>query len=256
VDVEFIEFSDATQQLDAPTSALHLSIADIQIQEGNKAGATKAKLVLTLDNPATETFTVDLNTEDGTAIAGKDYKAVQQTITFNEGDKTASVQIPITSDKVFEADENFTVHLDNLSLDSVEIDNADATVTILNDDKPSLSFAAVKVTEGQKGKANAEISVTLSDVISQAVKVHYQTVDGSALKAKDYKATTGDLIIPANAKTAKFSIPIINDKIGEQTETFSVKFSTPDNATLPSNSSVTVTILDDDAPIVLTGTTS
>jgi hypothetical protein len=177
---------------------------------------------------------------------------VQKTITFNEGDKSASVQIPITSDKVFEEDENFSVQISNSSLDSIEFDKSDATVTILNDDKPSLSFKAVKITEGQKGKANADVSVTLSSVISQAVKVHYQTVDGTALKAKDYAATTGDLIIPANSKTAKISIPILDDKIGEPTETFSVKFSIPDNATLPSNSSVTVTILDND-PIALIG---
>ncbi len=255
-DVEFVEFSDGTESLGVSTTPLHLSIADISIQEGNKAGATNAKVVLTLDKPATETFTVDLNTQDGTALVGKDYKAVQKTITFNEGDKKASVQIPIISDKVFEADENFSVHLDNLSLDSVELDNTDANVTILNDDKPSLSFAAVKITEGQKGKANAEISVTLSSVISQAVKVHYQTVDGTALKAKDYTATTGDLIIPANTKTAKISIPIIDDKLAESTETFTVKFSAPDYALLPNNASATVSILDNDSPILVTGTPS
>ena len=255
-DVEFVEYSDATEKLGVSTTPLHLSIADISIQEGNKAGATNAKVVLTLDKPATDTFTVDLNTEDGTAFAGKDYKAVQKTITFNEGDKTVSVQIPIISDKVFEANENFSVHLDNLSLDSVELDNTDANVTILNDDKPSLSFAAVKITEGQKGKANAEISVTLSSAISQAVKVHYQTVDGTALKAKDYTATTGDLIIPANTKTAKISIPIIDDKLAESTETFTVKFSAPDYALLPNNASATVSILDNDSPILVTGTPS
>ena len=65
--------------------------------------------------------------------------------------------------------------------------------------------------------------------------------------AKDYKATAGDLIIPANTKTTKVLIPIIDDKIGESTETFTVKFSAPDNALLPSNASATVTILDNDS---------
>ena len=262
VDVEFVQYSDVTEQIESGVSEtpLHLSIADVQIPEGNKANATKAKLVLTLDKPATETFTVDLNTvdstnaEDGIATAGKDYKAVKKTtITFNAGEQSASLQIPITSDKVFEPDENFTVHIDNVSLDTIELDNTDATVTILNDDKPSLSFAGVKITEGQKGKANAEVNVMLSNAISQPVKVHYQTVDGSALKSKDYTATTGDLTIPANTKSMKVSIPIIDDKIGENTETFTMKFSNPDNATLPSNSSVTITILDNDSPIGLTG---
>ncbi|MDD2865187.1 MAG: Calx-beta domain-containing protein, partial [Methylococcales bacterium] len=253
VDIEFVAFSDTTEQLGISKSALHLSMADVSIQEGNKANSTNAKVVLTLDNPATETFTVDLNTEDGTALVGKDYKAVQKTITFNEGDKSATVQIPIISDKVFELDENFTVHIDNVSLDSIELNNTDATIMILNDDKPSLSFAAVKITEGQKGKVNADVSVTFSNVISQAIKVHYQTVDGTALKAKDYLATTGDLIIPANTKTAKISIPIIDDKISESIENFMVKFSNPENALLPSNASVTITISDNDVPISLTG---
>ncbi|MDD2864980.1 MAG: Calx-beta domain-containing protein [Methylococcales bacterium] len=253
VDIEIVEFSDGKQTLDVPAELLTLSIADVQIQEGNKTNSTSAKLILTLNKPATDTFTVDLNTEDSTALAGKDYKAVKKTLTFNEGDQSASVQIPITSDKIFESDENFTVHIGNVSSDSIELSNTDATVTILNDDKPSLSFAGVKITEGQKGKANAEVSVTLSSPIPQPVKVHYQTVDGSALKSKDYMATTGDLTIPANTKTAKVLIPIIDDKVGEKMETFMLKFSNPDNATLPTNSSATITILDNDSPIGLTG---
>ena len=93
----------------------------------------------------------------------------------------------------------------SVGVDSVELDNPDATITIQNDDKPSLSFSAVTITEGQKGNANAKITVSLSDIISQAVKVHYTTVDGTALKAKDYTATTGDLTIPANTASIRLT---------------------------------------------------
>lgn len=253
-DIEIVQFSDEQQILEVP-KGVRLSITDVTVIEGDKSGSTKALVSLRLNRPAPEDFTVSVSTEDGTATAKKDYTPLNaQKILFKEGQQNADIRISIVSDKIFEEDENFTVLLDDVSSENVELDNTQATVTIQNDDKPTLAFKSVTITEGQKGKANAEVVVTVSSLISQPIKVHYETVNKTAMSGKDFDATVGDLIIPANTKTGKVLIPIIDDKISEPTETFTVKFSSPENATLPSNSSVTVTILDNDKPILLTGT--
>jgi Ca2+-binding RTX toxin-like protein len=250
-DIETLKFSDSEFPIVNTAGTLHLSVADVTVKEGGVAAVT-----LKLDGNPTEAFTVKVTTVDNTAKTKSDYTPVSQTLTFNPDQASATVKIQTIQDKVFEPSETFSIELSALSDANVELIETAATITIEDDDKPSLSFAPIKITEGQKGKTNAEISVTLSDVIAQVVKVHYQTVDGTAKKASDYTATVGDLKIPANTKTATFSIPIIDDKIPEKMETFSVKFSAPENAILPSNGSVTVTILDNDSTIALVGTTT
>lgn len=252
-DVEIVQFSDGEQILEVP-KGVRLSVADVTVVEGDKNGSTKALVSLRLNRPAPEDFSVSISTEDGTAMAKKDYTPLNaQKVIFKEGQQNADVRIAIFSDKTFEEDENFAVLLSDVSSDNVELENTEATVTIQNDDKPSLSFKGITITEGEKGKANAEIVVNVSNVTQQEITVHYKTVNKTAMSGKDFDATVGDLIIPANTKTAKILIPILDDKISESTETFTVKFSNPENATLPSNSSVTVTILDNDKPISLTG---
>ncbi len=251
-DIEYVQFSDNLMDL-FESQKLELSIVDENIQEGDKNGNKTAILKLVLNQAAEEDFTVDIQTQDGTAQAGKDYKAVSQTLTIKAGEKSADIKIPIISDNVFEEDENFTVSLSS-SNKNLAFKNTEATVTILNDDNTTLSFKNISIKEGQKGKMNAEVTVSLLNPISKDVMVHYQTVDKMALSGKDYTATVGDLTIPANTTSAKIQIPILNDNIKETTETFAVKFSNPVNALLPKNASVTVTILDDDT-ISLVGVT-
>ncbi|EJW71555.1 hypothetical protein WUBG_17539, partial [Wuchereria bancrofti] len=60
------------------------------------------------------TIMVDYYTEDGTANAGDDYIPVKGTLIFHPEDKIQKVTIEIVDDDVFEEDEHFYLHLNNL----------------------------------------------------------------------------------------------------------------------------------------------
>jgi Calx-beta domain-containing protein len=62
---------------------------------------------------ATGVVTVDYATSDGTASAGSDYTATSGTLTFNQGETSKTLTIPIGNDGVFEADETVNVTLSN-----------------------------------------------------------------------------------------------------------------------------------------------
>jgi serralysin len=255
-DVEFVKFNDAQVQLatiggfdSIPT----ISVKDVTLAEGNKNGSTRATVVITLDKPSTEDVTVEISTEDGTAVDGDDYNALNaETITFAAGETSKTVPINITSDLVWENDENFIVILDNAQ--GAEVDQGQATVTITNDDKPSLSIAsAVSITEGEAGKANAEVIVTLSAPVTQDVTVSYKTTDGTAKStgsAADFTNTKGTLTFKAGEMTKKILVPIADDKLAESSEDFRVTLSSAKGALLDTAHSVSkVTILDNDAPV-------
>lgn len=77
--------------------------------------------------------TVDVATVDGTAVAGEDYEALTQTLTFEEGDdRVETVEIPILADDDADGGETFTVELSNPT-GSISNTGGPATVTITDD---------------------------------------------------------------------------------------------------------------------------
>jgi hypothetical protein len=254
-DIEFVRFNDGDVQLDtiggSPEGIPTISVKDVTLAEGNKNGSTKATVVLTLDKPSSEDVTVEISTDDGTAVDGDDYEALNaETVTFAAGETSKVVPIKITSDLIWEEDENFIVMLDNPQ--GAEVGDAQATVTITNDDKPSLSIVdSVTVTEGVTGKANAEITVSLSAPVSQTVTVSYKTTDGTAKStgtSVDFTNTKGTLTFKAGETTQKILVPIADDKLVEQNEDFRVTLSNAKGSLLDTTHSVSkVTIVDNDS---------
>ena len=59
--------------------------------------------------------TVNYATSNGTAIAGQDYTATSGTLTFDGGQTSKTVTIPITNDGVFEPDETFNLILSDVT---------------------------------------------------------------------------------------------------------------------------------------------
>jgi|GEM_PF-2265138 len=253
-DIEFVQFSDKQVQLETLggfDSVPKISVQDVTLAEGNKEGATKAKVVLTLDKPSTEEITVEVSTEDGTAVEDEDYEALNaETITFVAGVTKQTVNINLISDLISEEDENFFVKLDNPQ--NAEVEQVEATVIIANDDKPSLSIASmVSVTEGEKGKANAEILVSLSASVSQTVTVAYKTTDGTAKStgtAADFVNTKGTLTFKAGETSQKIIVPIVDDKLTEKNETFTVTLSSAKGALLDTSAAKSkITIVDNNS---------
>lgn len=77
--------------------------------------------------------TVDVVTLDGTAVAGEDYDAVSETLTFVENDdRVETIDITILADDEADGGEVFTVELSNPT-GSISATGAPATVTIVDD---------------------------------------------------------------------------------------------------------------------------
>ena len=117
---------------------------------------------------------------------------------------------------------------------------------------PTLQVEDVSASEGEGA---LEFTVSLADgaTATEAVTVDYATSDGDALAGNDYTGTSGTLTIPPGTSSGVISVPIIDDDVAEDDETFTLTLSNPSNAALPgSGSSVAVigTIADDEKPRV------
>jgi Ca2+-binding RTX toxin-like protein len=106
---------------------------------------------------------------------------------------------------------------------------------------PILSINNLTVVEGRD--ANAVLALSLNNPSSQAITVNYTTSPVTATANSDYTTKTSTLTIAANATKGTISIPILNDNLNENNETFTITLSDPVNATL-GNTKGTVTITD------------
>ncbi len=223
------------------TGTLQLLSAAVSVVES----ATNVTLTVTRTGATNVTLSVDYVTADGTATNGLDYTGVTNTLNFAAGDKSKTISIPLLNDTDIEGNETFTVTLSNPS-GAVLGTNTVGSVTILdNDSVIQLSTNALTVAESA-GKLN--VNVTRTGGLAAAATVHYATTNDTATAGSDYTALFGTLTFAAGETNKVLVLTILNDTAYETNESFGLVLSAPTGeATLGSNTAVTVTITDNDS---------
>jgi chitinase len=228
---------------DDPVPAI--SIADATVIEGN-AGSANATLTLSLVNASAFATTVDVATADGSAVSPLDYAAATGTVTFAPGDLTATFDVAVTGDALYEGDETFSVVL----AAPVGGTLADPTgdVTIVDDEgRPVLSVGDATVTEPDHGTAPATFTVTLSAPSSFPVVVEYATVDGTA-GPDDFTPATGTITLSPGAVGDTVTVDVLGDFAVEPDEGFTLELRNPVGALVGDGSGLGTIVNDDDPP--------
>lgn len=236
-----------------------VTITDISANEDDGA----ITVTVTSSNEVDAGFSVDVFTTDGTATtADSDYTAVTSlTLTFaGAPGEMETFTITPTADNKVESDETVTIGMTNLNpnvavLTSADINITDTgTVTILNDDSTVITIEDVKVVEAD-GVAN--LTATLTNPVQGGFVLNASTVNGTAVFGPDYTGFTDTAVATFTGtvgETQSISISITDDMVGEEIENFSVTLSsvagTTTGASFDITDTATVTITDDDAPVV------
>ena len=119
---------------------------------------------------------------------------------------------------------------------------------VLEQAQVQLTVAGVSV---QENAGTATITVTRTGGTGQAVSVDFATSDGTALTGRDYTATSGTITFAPGETTKTITIPITDDMIVEDNETFTITLTNATGfASLGAQSSAVVTIVDNDLPVV------
>jgi parallel beta-helix repeat protein len=242
---------------DEPKSALSIA-RDTFVTEGN-SGTTYAHVPVSLTPPAGFPVTVTFMATYGSATPGEDYQASGGSITFQPGEKTKVVDLPVFGDTKYELDETFGITLNLLSATpendvTFDLQNYGAQITIVNDDVGKvLCTPSFSVTEGASGSFPvAEITCTTDSDLYGAI--HYVTAPGGTAGPDDFASTSGSLYFNPQSGPQKIRIPIFGDDTVEPNEQFTINLraepSPPWNF-IVEPAAITVTILNDDTPGVL-----
>lgn len=94
------------------------------------------------------------------------------------------------------------------------------------------------------------VGVTRNGNITTPVTINYTTSNGTAETSTDYVATSGALQFAPGETIKFFSVPIVDDGLVERTETINVTLTAAAGVVLGSPFKSTITILDDDKPLL------
>ena len=145
---------------------------------------------------------------------------------------TTTIELETVDDEVAEAIGAVTATITDGDTYRVS-DAASTTVAITDNDgvEPkvevrrsdvTVSFAATRYEVSEDGRV-LDFTVRLSAVSLEAVTVDYATASGTATAGQDYRATTGTLIFPILTTEQRIRVPIIDDNLVEEEETFTVR---------------------------------
>ncbi|HSP17691.1 MAG TPA: Calx-beta domain-containing protein [Thermoanaerobaculia bacterium] len=136
-----------------------ISISDVTVTEGN-SGITNANFTVQLTASSASTVTVNYATADGLAMAANnDYTGQSGVLTFNPGQTSKTVAVPVNGDTIFEGDETFFVNLTNPT--NATILHSQAQGTILNDDVPGSADLVITKTGAATATTNANVTYTI-----------------------------------------------------------------------------------------------
>ena len=242
------EFSAA----DASGTAGSVQFTATSMQVIEDVGTLSVTVVRT--GGTTGNLSVDYSTANGTAIAGQDYTSTSGTLTFNSGETSKTIQIPITNDSTTETDETFTVLLRNDA--NLEAVGAPSTLVVTLQDRnttPVIFINSVSVQEGNTGSTTAaSFIINLSAATGRAVSVNFATTNLAATGGNkcgtpgvDYESASGTLTFSPTVTAFAIPIKVCGDNNAEANENFRIAFSNPIGAAIQVNSGFG-TIVDDD----------
>ena len=220
-----------------------VSISDAEVVEGN-GGNRYLVFEVSLDMPVLfpSLAILDYATEDGTAVAGEDYTAASGELYFIPGyELTQTIRVEVDGDREGETDETLIVRLS--VVEGAELIDAEGLGTITDDDLPRASVSAAEATEDA---GSLTFTVRLSEASAAETVVSYATEDAAALAGEDYVALAGAVTIAPGATSAEIAVPVMDDLIDEEAETFLITLSGARGANL-GVASAEGTIEDDDA---------
>ncbi|MCA0231908.1 MAG: GEVED domain-containing protein [Bacteroidetes bacterium] len=237
-----------------------LTLSTVAAQNEGASGTVAYAYDLTLDKEVVGGFTVNYNTNDGTATtADGDYQDNDGSITFTgtPGEKH-TITVLVNGDLKVELDEAFTVVIGSISgtlSSSVSLSGSPTrTATITNDDAATVSLVG-NVSQSEAVTPQV-FTVSLSNPVDVDVTLNFATTDVTTTLA-DYTAVNQTVTFLAGTTTQTVNVTITNENIVEPAETFNVTLSglsaSSRNVIFGTTTGTGTITNDDNATVTLTG---
>lgn len=236
----------------AAAGIIQFSVTNATIAEG----AGKASITLTRSSGSSGVVSAALRVAYGSAVINFDYLDPTTTVTFNPGETTRTLVVPIVNDSLDEPNETLMLYLSDTTGGASLGPKRNCLLTITDDDAGgTIQFNSRTVSVNETSPV-VNLRVNRTGGIASGVTVDYAAFNGSALNELDYSLSAGKLSFGSNELSKLIVVPITNDILAEGNETFTVVLSNPTGgAVLGGISNSVVTIVDDESSIEFSSST-
>ena len=194
---------------------------------------------------------VSYATSNGTARAGRDYVETTGTLNFTDGQTSATFNVPLTDTPKIDGLRALSLNLSRATGGATLGTLKAATIRIADNEVTApgvIQFDAVNFDQNEGwGLLTATISRSGGDL--GGVSVTVATSSGTALSGIDFKPIVITITFAEGERSKTISIPVIDDALAESPETINLSLRRPaGGATLGSQASATISIIDNDPP--------
>ncbi len=232
---------------DNPTTPLvYFESATLRVREE----VSELTIFVILSAASTEIVTVDYTVSGGTANLDSDFLLTEGKVTFQPGKTIGSFNIKLLDDKINEVTETVILSLKNPT-QSILAADAEMELQILSDESIG-GFVKFNSSDYFTDEGNDTITVFIDRINGNngPIDLEYTTVDATANAGEDYQLQSGIIKFENGDDNQKnISIKLLEDSIGEGTESFGIKMNfsgSNDSGTLVSPSIATIFIADNE----------
>jgi hypothetical protein len=184
----------------------------------------------------------------GTASNGLDYVSLPGTVLLPAGATTARIRVVPVTDDLLEGSETVTVTLTSVAGYTLGSPTAGA-VTIADLDQTTVNLTVLDAAAAETGPDTASFLLTRDGPTNAALRVYY-SIGGTALHGTDYLRLPGSVLLPAGETNAVVLITPVDDDLGEWNQTVILQLTGRAEYRLGPNRTGTVTITDNDLPLI------
>ncbi|MBM3882429.1 MAG: hypothetical protein FJ387_22350 [Verrucomicrobia bacterium] len=188
---------------------------------------------------------VDFATSDGTGISGVDYIGLTNTLSFAPTERLKFVPVTILNNTLKQPSRTFKATLSNPAGVSLRATQP-TTVTVLDNDQ-GFQFETNRYEVAEDAGVALIAVLRGTDDTNATSTVNLISTDNSAIGGLDYTGLTDTLTFGPGERRKEVPIPILNDGVKENLESFKLTLSNPSGAAaLGSPTTATVYIRDND----------
>jgi hypothetical protein len=248
-DISAVYTGDANFSFASSPSVRQRVLPRLIIDDRTANSASDAAMVFTVRLTAdiSDAVSVDYSTSDRTAKAGTDYTATSGTLTFDPGQTSKTVSVPILPGSPG-ASKDFFLTLTNPTNATFAKSSAIGTIIYASSGALTLSIQDPSLKEGNTGTTLLGFFVTLSKSSATAVTIDYATADGTAVAGTDYTARSGTITFLPGKTSRAILISMTGNTSANGNRTLFVNLTNVTGGAQVAKSQGTGTILDDDPP--------
>ncbi len=201
-----------------------VSLTDTIVSEGVVGGTID--LVLRLNGPAAQATSVEILTNENSALDAFDYSGIGPTVVvFAPGETVRTIRIPMRTDTSKEGIEHFQVQLQNPV--GLTVAQPHQIISIMdNDDATQAPVASVSERYVDETDGFAFFTILLDRVSSVPITVGFETVEWTAIAGADFTPMTGSVTFNPGETSAQIGVEIIDDSAAETMELFEFNLTT------------------------------